>query len=427
MTNPATPSLLALFLETTQGSGPANGAAWVTACGSLTTGARLRHLADSLDVSGIEQAVVADERSQETVFGKEYDVKGLRNVTFPFTLYATGSGTATAQDDQISQTGLGLVLEHCLGGVHRSNSTILTGGGHTTTTINVDDATNIIHGCLIAVEDVTDGTIAVRRVLDVNTLAVVLDEVLPFTPADNDIVHGMITAYVDESVLADSSVGPTTLSYLIQKGLATTENFECNGCKTELKTISLPRGGLPTLAFETQVASFDPPGTAPSPTWSTTAIHGVAPVSIGPDSVWTYQTQDTTTLNPVHVSECNIEVGVPQVAVDTNTEVEDGMEGRQCYSTAPADTTVSLTMPMASSHWSNFAADQYKRIRFYKRANEGQIFAVHFSRCQIKPPKRGVNGAVSATQMMFVSHPDAANSEASNADLWTSKILIGIG
>lgn len=421
MTTSIKPSQLAYFQEVTQGTGPADASAWASG------GQRIRHLGETLDVSGVEQAVVEDERSQEGIFDLEYSIKGLRNTSFPFSVYLTGSGAATADGNQISETPLMTLLEHALGGLHRSNSTTLSGGGHSTTTINVAAATNIIHGCLIAVEDVTDGTIAVRRVLDVNTLAVVLDEALPFTPANGDLVHGMATLYIDETVLVDSSSGPTTFSWLVQKGLAAAlENFEFNGCKSELKTISLQRGALPVLAFETQAASFDPPGTAPSPSWSSDPA-GFAPVSIGPDTVITYQTQGTTTINAIHVSDFQVEVGVPVVSVDTNTEVQDGMEGRQGYTTQPADTTITMNVvPFASSHWTNFAADSLRRVRFYKRANEGQIFAVHCSRCELKPPKRGVSGAVSSNMITLRAHKDAVSSEASNQQMWRSKILIGI-
>lgn len=422
MTTSIKPSQLAFFPEVTQGTGPANGAAWVAG------GVRIRHIGDSFDVSGVEQQVVADERSQEGIFDEEYSVKGLRNTSFPFATYMTGSGIATAATTQIAITPLMTLLAHALGGIHRSNSTTLSGGGHTTSTINVASATNIVHGCLIAVEDVTDGTVAIRRVLDVNTLAVVLDEVLPFTPADTDLVHGMATIYVDETVLVDSSAGPTTFSWLGQKGLAAAlENWEFNGCKSELKSLALERGGLPLLTFDTMAASFDPPGTAPSPTWTSDPI-GNAPVSIGPDSVITYQTQGTTTINAVQVAKFAIEVGVPVVPVDTNTEVEDGMEGRQGYTTQPADTVISLDIvPFASTPWTHFAADSLRRLRFYKRAQEGQLFAVHFSRCELKPPKRGVAGQVSANSLTLRALKDATNSEATNQQMWRSKILLGIG
>lgn len=430
MTTSAFPSFAAYYVESTQGTGPANGGAWVTAAASIATGARLRHVADSLDVSGLQQATVEDERSQTTVFGKSGKVKGLRNVSFPMGVYLTGSGATTAAASQIAATALSTFLEHMLGGSHRSNSTLLAGGSHTTTVINVTATTNLTPGCLVMVEDATDGTIAVRRILSIASLAVTLDEALPFTPVDGDTVRGMVTCYIDESVLVDSSgAAGRTWSWLLQKGLSGAEAFEVNGCKTELKTIQLSRGALPMLQTETMGASFDPPGTAPTPTWSTTTIHGNAPVSVGPDSIWTYQTYGTTTLNAIHVNESTIEVGVPVVAVDTNTEVDDGMEGRQGYTTQPADTTIALNVvPMAATPWTDFAADTYKRLRFYKRALNGQIVCVHFSRCHIaEAPKRGTAGAVSSVGLGLVAHPDLDNASASNASLWTSKILIGIG
>lgn len=422
MTTSTKPSQLAYFQEVTQGTGPANAGAWVS------SGVRVRHIGDSVDVSGIEQAVVEDERSQTGIFDLEYSVKGLRNTSFPMSLYMTGSGTETAQDATIAETPLMTILEHALGGMHRSNSTVLAGGSHTTTVINVDDATNIVPGCLIMVEDATDGTIAVVGVEAVSSLAVTLDEALPFTPADNDTVHAMATIYVDETVLVDSSVGPTTLSWLIQKGLAAAlENFECNGCKSELKSIALTRGGLPVLAFDTMVASFDPPGTAPSPSWSSDPV-GSAPVSIGPDSVIVYQTYGTTTRAPIHVNEFSVDVGVPVVSVDTNTEVDDGMEGRQGYTTQPADTSITLNVvPFGSSAWTQFAADTFRRLRFYKRAAAGQVFAVDFPRCELKPPKRGTAGAVSSSQIMLRAHKRPTNTDASNQQMWRSKIRLGIG
>lgn len=426
MTNSSFPSQLAYFQEVTQGTGPADGAAWVTACASIATGARLRHIGESLDMGGVEQQTVPDERSHLDVFDREYDAKGLKNVTFPMSLYATGSGATTAAGSQIAATALSTLLTHCLGGTHRSNSTLLSGGGHTTTVLNVTATTNITPGCLIVVQDTSTGEIHPARVLAVAALAVTLDEALPFTPVDGDTVRGCITNYIDTSVLVDSSVGPTTYSWLVQKGLTPTENFEFHGCKSELKSLTLSRNALPVFAFETQAAHFDPPGTAPSPTWAATTIHGNAPVTIGPASVWTYQTQGTTTRNAIHVSESTVDVGVPAIPVDTNTEVEENMEGRQGYSTGPAPTTISLNVvPLASSAWTQFDSASYKRLRFYKRASNGQIIIVCFPKCQIKAPKRGTSGPVSSNQLMLEAFPGDDAVSPSNTALATSKILIG--
>lgn len=427
MSTSSFPSLLAYYVESTQGLAPASAAAWVTAAGAIATGARMRHIGESLDVAGIQQAVVEDERSQVNIFGLNVKVKGLRNVTFPMKMYLTGMGAVTAPASQAVATAQSVLLTHCLGGSHRSNSTLLTAAG-TTTVLNVTAATNIIPGCLIAVEDISaPGVINVRRVLSVAALAVTIDEALTFTPVAGDICHATITHYIDESVLVDSSVGPTTMSWLIQKGLpAAIEGWVLRGCKTELKSIELERGGLPTMTFETQCAAFDGPQTAPSPTWSTTTIHGNAPVSIGPDSIWSYQTYGSTVTNNIHVSASTIDVGVPVVAIDTNTEVTDDMEGRQAYTTQPADTMCSLSVvPMATAPWTDFSADTFKRVRFFKRAAAGSGIAIHFSRCEFaEMPKRGVNGAVSSIDIALRAHPDLDNASATIPAMWVSKVLI---
>lgn len=426
MTTSSSPSQLAYFPETTQGTPPANGVAWVAG------GRRIRHLASALDPSGLAQAVVEDERSQTSVFGLNTKVKGLRGVQQPVGLYLTGSGATTADGDQIAETDLMILLEHALGGLHRSNSTVLDAGGHTTTVINVEDATNIIEGCLIAIEDTSaDSLLYVRRVLDVSTLAITLDEALPFTPVDDDVVHGMATAYIDETILVDSNGagGPYTMSWLIQKGLpAALENWQLHGGKLQLDSIDLPRGGLPSVSGTIFAASFVGPGTAPSPSW-TVAPSGPAPVSIGPRTEIQFQDYGTTTANHIQVGECSITVGVPVVVTETVTEVQSNMEGVASYATQPADTMTTLgIVPMAASFWADFAVDQFISFRWSKIAGPGQIFAIAMPRCEIASmPKRGTQNAVSRADVELRAHPDEEITGASNQALVTSKILIGVG
>lgn len=426
MTTSAFPSQLAYFPEVTQGTPPVNGAAWVAG------GRRIRHIASVLDPAGLQQSVVEDERSQTRVFAHNTKVKGLRGVQQPVGLYLTGSGAVTADGDQIAETDLMTILEHALGGLHRSNSTVLDGGGHTTTVINVEDATNIIEGCLIAVSDTSAGTPpVVRRVLDVSTLAITLDEALPFTPVDDDVVHGMATAYIDETVLVDSngSGGPFTFSWLVQKGLPNAlENWQLQGCKLQLDSLSLPRGELPSIAGTIFAASFERPGVAPSPTW-TAAPSGSAPVSIGPNCEIQLQTVGTTTANHVQVSEFSVSIGVPVVPIETVTEVDNNMEGIAAYCTQPADTMITMgIVPMASSHWADFDADTFKLVRWTKLASPGQIFTIQASNCEIAAqPKRGVQNASSRVDLELRAHAPAEITGASNQALVTSKILIGVG
>jgi hypothetical protein len=420
MTTSQYPSSLAFFQEVTQGTPPADAAAW------LASGRRIRHIAESVDPSVLQQQVNEDMRSQTTIFGLNRKVRGLRGVQMPAKIYATGSGVVTASGNQIALTDLMRVLSNAFGGIQRSNSTVLAGGGHTTQIVNVSSATNIVVGCLIAIAS-AGGLPVVRQVTAVNVLAITLDRVLPFAPADGDVVSGMATIYIDEAVLADSngSGGPYTHSVHVQKGLpAALENWVLRGCKWQLNSIDLPRGGLPVFDMTIFAASFLGPNDAPSPAW-TAAPTGNAPVSIGPDTEVHVGDFGNTAVANVHVSSCGISFGVPVVPVETVTEVDDNMEGLAGYATQPADSSVSLgIVPMASSWWDNFDDDTFKIFQWSKRAAAGQIFAIVTPNNEVAAqPTRGTVGAVSNANVELRAFPNTLSTTA----LSTSKILIGIG
>jgi hypothetical protein len=422
MTTSQYPSSLAFFQETTQGTPPADAAAW------LASGRRIRHIAESVDPSGLQRQVVEDMRSQTSIFGLNRKVKGLRGVQQPAKIYATGSGTSTSGGSQIQLTDLMRVLQHAFGGLHRSNSTVLAGGSHTTQTINVSSTTNIIVGCLIAVSDTSAGGLpVVRQVTGIDTLELTLDRELPFTPADGDVVSAMATVYIDEAVLADSNGGggPYTHSVHIQKGLAAAlENWQLHGCKWQINSIDLPRGGLPTFDATIFAASFLGPNDAPSPAW-TVAATGNAPVAIGPDTeVHLGDFGDPAVAN-IHVSSCNVSFGVPVIVVETVTEVQDNMEGTAGYATGPADTTVALgIVPMASSWWDDFDDNASKVFHWTKRAAAGGIFSILVPNCEIAAqPSRGAVGAVSQANLELRAFPNLLDTTA----IASSKILIGIG
>jgi len=416
------PSIAAFFQEATQGTPPVDGAAWVT------NGRPIRHIAEATDPSGLKQQTAEDMRSQSTIFGLNRKVRGLRGVTQPLALYTTGSGATTADGQQIALTDLMRVLQHALGGLHRSRTTSLAGGGHTTTVINVNDATDIAVGCFIAVSDTSaSGLPVVREVTNVAALAITLDEALPFTPANGDVVHAMATAFIDEAVLINSngSGGPFTFSWHIQKGSpAALENFLLRGCKLQLDNLSLGRGDLPRLNATIHAATFLGPNDAPSPDWSSSTITGNAPVSIGPNTDVHLGTVGSTTAATIHVGSCEIDFGVPVIATETVTEMADNMEGVHSYATAPGDTMVKLgIVPMASSYWDSFDDDTMRRFRWAKRAAAGQIYAVACPNCEVvETPTRGAQNAVSRADVSLRAFP-ASGSTA----LARSKIKIGIG
>ena len=199
MSNIAPLSLLTYFPETTQGTPPANAAAWIS------SGVRLRHIAETLDVSGIERAMLTDERNQSRVFASELRIEGIDNPEFPFAVYAHGLGETTATGQQVATDApgyeLGLLLGHAIGGITRgySNTCLVSS---TTTVLNVTDASDHTVGEFVAVEYATayspypDGTAWPRRIIALDTVAtpntITLDQALPQAPATGDPIHGCL-------------------------------------------------------------------------------------------------------------------------------------------------------------------------------------------------------------------------------------------
>ena len=173
MSNIAALSLLTYFPETTQGTPPADAAAWIA------SGVRLRHLGESLDISGVERSLLEDMRNQYRVKGTEARVQGIDNPEFPFAVYGHGLGETTAAGEQVATDApgyqLALLLGHALGGITRGYSTQVSGGGSTTTVVAVDDASDYAVGDFVAIEfatppaDYPPGTAWPRRITAIDT------------------------------------------------------------------------------------------------------------------------------------------------------------------------------------------------------------------------------------------------------------------
>lgn len=381
------PTSLAFALETTVATPPADAAAWITAVGSLTTGGRLRIIGETLDLSSFKQAMIDDMRSQEVVLGDEPMVYGIKGgVEFSFEAYLCGHGLDTSASSQVAQTAMGLFLLTCLGGQDRSNSTVLSGGGHSATVINVASHANIVAGSHIKVEDTDDsGRSWPRRVLDNTAGALTLDEALPFTPADNDLVHGAHTFYPAEAALIDSNSSGRTLSFLLSKGESGSnrEHYVARGCKPILESIELSRNGLPRLKFRVLVGSFISPEAAPEPTWVSDP-EGGAPLAIGPDTKVRYNNTGSTTSTMIHVAEFAFSTGIESVPHDTLTEADSGMPGRASYGLTVGKSTVDFTVfPYAQQHHTDFNSAQQKQLRFARVGTEQRAWALTIPRLEI--------------------------------------------
>ncbi len=442
MSNIQALSLLTYFDETTQGTPPADAAAWIA------SGVRLHHISETLDMSGVEVAQVEDMRNQSRVFATEARVVGIDNPEFPFSVYSHGTGATTADGAQVATSAggyqLGYLLGHALGGVSRGYSTVVDGGSSTATVVDVDDASNYEEGEFVAIElgaslpsNYPSGTAFPRRIMATDAVStpntITLDQALPAAPAAAAAVHGTIVSYIDEDILCDSAAGPYTRSWLVQKGMPGSssdrrEAWVFRGTVATLQSISLGRGETSQLGFQVMAGSHASPTGAAWPTaWSANAELGLAPFSVGPlCEVW-LEDEGTTTNTTVQVSSFEVEPSVPRVRVETLTSTGTNMNSTYGYAVEPAETTISMRIdPFSVAQWTDQEAGTLKSLRWAKLAPAGSGFAISFPKVShIATPKRGINNATAGVEVSFKAHEDDDLATMPTlANRWRSKFCI---
>lgn len=392
-------SQLAFFQEVTQGTGPADAAAWLAAVAAPPAAYRIAPLAGTFDPNGIGPGIVDNERVQDDIFDDDGDLIGINNPTFPFETYCETPGAATVTDSQIALTAQMVLVEHELGGLHRTFTRLADSAGateHSTTEVEVTSATGFAVGCGIAVQlqnytGVGGATVVHPRIVTAITGAVLtVDEPFPVAPVDGDIVHATATGYVDSTVLDDSdgSGGPFTLSWVGQRQRAGEDaSWEVVGAKAALKSMSFERDGYGKMSHEVMGGDSLMPGDAASPVWVTGPANE-PPMQVGRQTMCWYQdyggAHNTVGVNALAVED----VGVPVTPVDTITTEAEGMQARCGYTTTRADTKISLSIcDHDSGNWTDFRARTYKALRFYALTTAGNGFAVHFPRCQTERPE----------------------------------------
>lgn len=411
------PTTIAFFQETTQGTGPANAAAWVS------SGNRFRVMAESIDLSAFTREMIEDERSREDVLGYDAMIQGIKGrVEFAFETYLHGAEASTDSGSQVAETDLMTILEHCFGGLDLGYSDAAAAlGSHSTTAVEVGTVGNFSVGQYVGLED-SDGMVHGRRIASIAGDVLTLDRALPFTPSDGDPVHAGACIYIDESVLVDSAAGPYTFSYLIEKGLSgSRSSYEANGCVSTVSGISLDLNAAAKLQFSTLVGSYITPESAPTPSWSGTPS-GAAGLAIGPGSRVHLGDFGSTTNTNLKVTEFSVTPGITRSRVETRTEADDGMPGTGMYTLERNPCEVSLQLaPHADDNWTDFNAGTLKHLCFERIAAAGSAWMLDFPRVEItNDPQLANTSNVLGNSLSLRALPNTAGSSA----LLTSRMCI---
>lgn len=422
-------SLLTIFEEdTAAGVGP-NGTSGVSTGTEWETeesggGAfQMPHVSSSLSTSAFNVESLIPDYARRRIFETQRAIEGLSNNQWTFQSYLTGRGSTLAAGTTATATALSRFLVLCMGGVSYTETVTLTGGGHTTTVVNVDDATTLAVGNCIAWED-SNGVCHPRVITNISTLAVTLWPALPEAPSDDDLCRGGATIYIDEDVIGNSAGGLSrTFSACIQKGADASAGWEANGSKPQLTGISFERNAFPMLDFNCFSARFTDPSSGPDPDLSAAVFP--TPQVMGPDSQIIIENAGTTTITTVCNGSASIDPGVPVVPLECMADNLGQMEGIGLYSSAPADTLIEVDVyPFATSWYTDKANEQNQGIAITKNGDSGNTFAFFAQNCELVSVAGGDNDFTSSNlTLRAVEH----NPSTATTALERSKFRIFIG
>lgn len=417
-------NFLGMFDETTVCQGPADWAA---------DGTWMHHI--SCDTSGIKQTLIKDPSLEGRLgaVGTRPLRKGSRNTTVSASLPFTGTGVTTADATQVTQTHLGNLFEHCMGGSHRGSRHAVVAG--TTTVIELAAVTNIIPGCLVAVQDTTSPTAAnagklhVRRVTEVDavTKEVTVHPPLGFTPAAGDICHPLITGYLDWDVLTDAFGTNSTKSWFIRKARSGTDLlWELVGGVASMKLDGLSKGGLPSLSLDIMACDFKHGGTDGLTNPSPTVFKGQPQLAMGRNALCFIGAQS------LNVTNVSFEPGFTRVRQDSTTEPIDRSEGTATYSVQPGDTKVTLTVSGYEAAWYDaLEAGTEQPVLLYMPGDgsgAGKTHALMLARAQLlETPARTDLNENHATTLSFLAMEPEDCVGGSNEMLERSRFLLGSG
>ncbi len=337
-----------------------------------------------------------------------------------------GSATTFATGVQKTQSAIGRLLGHCLGGTSLGgDGTIVTVTSQMILILDSGEGANMLVGQIIFIEDADDpGRLHPAVITVVSTDTITTDRVMPFTIAIGDKVYGSETAYYDQAALTNpDDAGFETVSLVHCRGPSA---WLAVGGHLALESLTCERGQQPKMNLPILAAKGLPPGVTGAitvPVWVGT-IQGLNDVhAIGRDTKCRLATDGATTTSAVDLFSMAIAVGCPVLAQDTVTEATSGMPGRIGYRTEPAPTTMTIVVGLADAEQTRWTAGTRLTCTYYQVASVGNAWAVHGANgFLMAPPKPVLDGVNKYELVIQFSDPDTGTTELSY-----SKIKIALG
>lgn len=404
-----------VYWEASIGAVPANAAAWAAAEGTDA----YRYFAETAEPDYILGAAAVANADMQTRVGEAQPPHlGLETADGgSIVMRLWGSQTTFSTGVAKTETAIGKLLAHCLGGTSLGgDGTVTTVTSQTILILDVGEGANLLVGQVIAIEDADDlGRLHPAILTAVAADTITLDRVMPFTVAIGDKVYGSETAYYDQAALTNpEDSNATTVSLIYCKGPSA---WVAGGGHLALDSLTTERGQQPKLNLSVLAAKGYPPGVTGAvtvPTWTGT-IQGSNDVrAIGRDTKCRFATDGATTTSEVSLFSAAISVGCPVLPQDTVTEASSGSPGRLGYRTEPAPTTITLVVALADAEQTKWTAGTRLTVTYYQVASVGNCWCVHLANgFLMAPPKPVLDGVNKYELVIQASDPDTGTTELS--------------
>jgi len=397
----------------------------------------------SMDLSGVKETLVADMTAERRTMavGDRAPVPGIRNCSASFVLKMHGVGTETADTMQVPNTALAKIFRHCMGQAIRGYSTTISGPGTTAIPI-VAATTGIIPGVMLGFEDTTSpteqntGIVHFRRVIAVNggTKAVTLSEVLPFTPADGDVVHGCITAAFSHSYLVDAVAAGGLFQWFAKREEGNTDDdllWALEGCVASFSLDSLARGSLPQIKLDVQAANFRHGAEDGLNNVALAAPEGSAQLSMGTNVRLLLSPTSSNTEVEVDCNDFSLDVGLTRKPTPTTTERLHRFDGLSSYSYDPSKSYINAkVVGYTDDFYAALKAGTTWRVTYYQPGDGtggGKGWCVHAGKARlVETPARVDIDMVHGTNLKLQLVEPADCTGGSNEDLEKSRFVIAM-
>lgn len=414
---------VAFFEESTAGTVPANAAAWASAEGTTA----FRMFVEQADPAFIRGEMAVPNADMQTRVGEAQPPHhGLPTADGgSIVMRLTGSGESFVTGDTVTESALGRLLKHALGGQSLGN--------HATVTvvtsqliIEVDDAADMAVGQVLGVRKAATPTRVFPTVISaLDGVEITLAWQVGLTIEVGDEIIGAETYYYDQAALTNpEDANASTLSILIQKGPVC---WVAGGAHLSLDSIAFEMGQQPKLTFGVLAAQGYPPGATGSisgvPSWTGT-IQGQADVrAIGRDTHFRMQSTATETFSESSLFSFALQVGCPVLAQDGVTEAQTGMPGRIGYRTEPAETLATVVFERLDAQQTAWETPSARfNVAYWQTAPIGRCWCVIMRDSFYNAPPTPQTADVNKNEVVV----RASDTTSGATELANSKILIAL-